>query len=88
MQDDQVFQAVMSLVPPAVGAPLPILAGFARQLLPLVRCVAAPIVQKFAPESLYCRIFIGAPACNFRICSGAVMGSLGFYLLINHFHIC
>jgi hypothetical protein len=88
MQDSYAFQYVMAPFRPAVGAPLPILAGFARQLLPLVRCVAAPIVQKFEPESLYCRIFIEASACNFRIWSGAVVGSFGFYLLINHFHIC
>jgi len=67
MQDSYAFQYVMAPFRPAVGAPLPILAGFARQLLPLVRCVAAPIVQKFEPESLYCRIFIEASACNFRI---------------------
>jgi hypothetical protein len=88
MQDDHAFQCVMPPDRAVVGAPLPILAGFARQLLPLACRVVAHIVQKFAPESLYCRIFIKASACNLRIRDGAIVGSLGFYLLINHFHIC
>jgi len=52
MQDDHAFQGVMSPVGPPGGAPLPILAGFARHLLPLARRVAAHVVQKFGAESL------------------------------------